>query len=97
MMPDNILLEEPDRRKVGHVRGNRVCDVRQMMTSGFGAMLYAGREMCDSADHTAAVDVYSFALIVYAERQSARPSRKTHPTPDLDHRLQEAATEMLRE
>jgi hypothetical protein len=53
--------------------------------------------MCDSVDFTAAVDVDSFAVIFYAGRQSARPSRKIHPTPDPDHCLQEQAMEMLRE
>jgi hypothetical protein len=51
--------------------------------------------MYDSADYAAAVDVYFSALVVYAERQS--PSRKTHPAPDPDHRLQEKVMEMLRE
>jgi hypothetical protein len=60
-------------------------------------MLNAGREMYDSADCAAAVDVCFFALIVYAERHSPRPSRKTHPTPDPDHRLQEEVMEMFRE
>jgi hypothetical protein len=70
-----------------------------MTTSRFGTILYAGREIHDSADYTAAVDVYVylFARIVYAERQSPTPSRKTHPTPDPDHRQQEEVMEMLRE
>jgi hypothetical protein len=38
------------------------------MTSGIVTMLHAGREMYDSADYTAAVDIYFFALTVYAER-----------------------------
>jgi hypothetical protein len=89
--------DKRDHPKVGDVRSSRVCDVKQTMTSGFGTMLYAGREMYDSADYAAAIDVYFFALIVYAERQSPRPSRKTHPTRNPDHRLQEEVMEMPRE
>jgi hypothetical protein len=40
--------------------------MKQTMTSGFGTMLCAGREMPDSADYTAASDVYFFALIACA-------------------------------
>jgi serine/threonine protein kinase len=66
LMPSNIL-DKRDHPKVGDIRSSRLCDVRQMMTSGFGTMLYAGRAMYDSADYTAAVDVYALAAIVRAE------------------------------
>jgi serine/threonine protein kinase len=80
LMPANILLDKRDHPKIGDIRNSRLCDVRQAMTSRFRTMLYPGHEMYDSADHTAAIDVYSFAAIVDAERQLPRPSRKTHPT-----------------
>jgi serine/threonine protein kinase len=97
LMPANIVLDKRDYPRVSVIRSSCVCHVRQTMTPGFGTMLYAGHEMYDSADCTAAVDAYSFAMIVHAERQSRRPSWKSHPPPDPDHRLQEAAIEMLRE
>jgi serine/threonine protein kinase len=66
LMPSKIL-DKGDHPKVGDIRSSGLCDVRQMMTSGFGTMLYAGHAMYDSADYTAAVDVYVLAVIVCAE------------------------------
>jgi serine/threonine protein kinase len=65
LRPANILLDERGHPKIGDLGSSRFCDLRMTMTSGVGTRLYTAPEMYGDADYTAAVDVYSFALIVY--------------------------------
>jgi serine/threonine protein kinase len=63
LKPANILLDERGHPKIGDLGSSRFCDLRSTMTSGIGTRLYIAPDMYDSADYTAAVDIYSFSLI----------------------------------
>jgi serine/threonine protein kinase len=59
-----MLLPERCHPKIGDLGSSRLCYLRLTLTSGIGTPLYMAPEMCDSADSTAAADVYSVLLIV---------------------------------
>jgi hypothetical protein len=67
-------VDERDHPKIDDLDGSNLRDVTQTMTSGVVTPLYTANQTCDSADCTAAVEVYWFAMIVCAGRQSPRPS-----------------------
>jgi serine/threonine protein kinase len=65
LKPANILLDEHGHPKIGDLGSSCFCDLRSTLTSGVGTPLYMAPEMYDNGDYTAAIDVYSFSLIVY--------------------------------
>jgi serine/threonine-protein kinase len=65
LKPGNILLHERGHLKTSWLGSSRFCDLRLTLTSRDGTPMHIAPEMYEDADCTAAVDVYSFALIVY--------------------------------
>jgi hypothetical protein len=65
LKPANILIDGQGRPKIGDLGSSLFCDTRSTMTSGVGTPLYMAPEMYCSVDYTSAIDVYSFALILY--------------------------------
>jgi hypothetical protein len=66
LKPENILLDERGFAQIGDLGSSRFYDTGLTLTTRVGTPLYMAPEMYDDAcDYTWAVDVYSFALIVY--------------------------------
>jgi serine/threonine protein kinase len=64
--PENILLDERWFAQIGDLGSSRFCGTRLTLATRAGIPLYMAPEMYDDAcNYTWAVDVYSFALIVY--------------------------------
>jgi serine/threonine protein kinase len=67
LKPENILLDERGFAQIGDLGTSRFWDPGLTLTAQVGTPLYMAPEMyADPCDYTWAVDVYSFALIVYA-------------------------------
>jgi serine/threonine protein kinase len=58
-------MDERAHPKIRDLGSSRFCDLRWTLTSGVGTPLFMPPEMCEDADYTGTVEVYSFALIVY--------------------------------
>jgi serine/threonine protein kinase len=70
LKPANILRDEQDHKQIGDLGNSHFCDVnpaltlRLSMTSGGRTLLHMAAQIGYARDHTAAVEVYSFVLIV---------------------------------
>jgi serine/threonine kinase 32 len=65
LKPENIMLDEQGHLKIGDLGSSGFCDLSLTLTSGVGSPLYMAPEMYSGGGCTTAVDVYSFALILY--------------------------------
>jgi serine/threonine protein kinase len=65
LKPQNILIDSLGHAKIGDFGCSRLGEVNLTMTHEIGTPLYSAPEMWDEGDYTNAVDVYSFALILY--------------------------------
>jgi serine/threonine protein kinase len=76
LKPANILLDDRGHPQSGDLGSSRFCDLKLALTSGVGTPLCLAPEMYEDADCTAAVDVYSFSLIVFVGNQFSRRRRR---------------------
>jgi len=65
LKPENVLLDERGWVLIGDLGSCRLVDMKVTQTKLVGTPLYMAPEMYDEGEYTAAVDVYSFGLIVY--------------------------------
>jgi serine/threonine-protein kinase len=65
LKPANILLDDRAFPLVADLTSCRFCDTALTLTQGIGTPLYMAPEMYAQGDYTTAIDVYSFALILY--------------------------------
>jgi serine/threonine protein kinase len=65
LKPENILLDERGFAQIGDIGSSRSFDAGLTLTTQVGTPLYTALEMYDERDYTPAVDVDSFALILY--------------------------------
>jgi serine/threonine protein kinase len=65
LKPANILLDEHGYPQIGDLGSSRFGDMGLTMTAQVGTPLYMAPETYDDSDYTTAVDVYSFALMLY--------------------------------
>jgi serine/threonine protein kinase len=62
---ENILLDHRGYPKIGDLGNSRVCDLGERMTGKAGIPIYMVSWMYESDEYPRAVDLYSFALILY--------------------------------
>jgi serine/threonine protein kinase len=65
LKPSNILLDKYHMPQIGDLGSGRLAALEMTVTQRIGPQLYRAPEMDNVHDNTAAMDVYSFALIAY--------------------------------
>jgi serine/threonine protein kinase len=65
LKPESILLDERGFAQIADLGSSRFCGSGLTLTTQVGTPLYMAPETYDECDYTPAVDVYSFALILY--------------------------------
>jgi TPR repeat protein len=65
LKPENVLLDERGWVRIGDLGICRFVDMKVTQTKLVGTPLYMAPEMYHEGEYTAAVDVYSFGLILY--------------------------------
>jgi serine/threonine protein kinase len=83
LKPENIMLDERGFVKINDLGNIRFCNLDFTMTQSIGTPLYMAPEMFDRGDYTSAVDVYSFAMIVYELLIGSPAFPPTTPLPIL--------------
>jgi serine/threonine protein kinase len=65
LKPENVLLDEHGWPMIGDFGCSRFFSLEVTQTIGVGTPLYMAPEMYDDTGYTTAVDVFSFALVLY--------------------------------
>jgi serine/threonine protein kinase len=65
LKPGNILLDDCGFVRIGDLGSSRLADMDVTMTKQAGTPMYMAPEMYEDGEYTGAVDVFSFALILY--------------------------------
>jgi serine/threonine protein kinase len=65
LKPENILLDDQCYAQIGDLGSSRFRDLGLTLTRGVGTPYYKAPEMYEDDDYTSAIDVYSFAVMLY--------------------------------
>jgi serine/threonine protein kinase len=65
LKPMNVLLDSSGHAKIGDFGSSRLASMNLTLTHCVGTPLYMAPEMYQDGEYTVAVDVYSFALMLY--------------------------------
>jgi serine/threonine protein kinase len=65
LKPENVLLDDRCYAQIGDLGSSRLGDLNLTLTRGVGDPYYKAPEMYEDDDYTSAIDVYSFAIMLY--------------------------------
>jgi serine/threonine protein kinase len=65
LKPENVLLDERCYAQICDLGSSGFGDLNLTLTRGVGTPYYKAPEMYDDEDYTSAIDVYSFAIMLY--------------------------------